>query len=61
MNIKTAQYVKVLGKDDNGSILVRLVDEPNKCIGVPLDPDNADYQEILRQVKEGTLTIKDAE
>ena len=28
---------------------------------VPLDPDNRHYAEILRQVKEGTLTIKDAE
>lgn len=28
---------------------------------VPLDPDNIDYAEILKQVKEGKLTIKDAE
>ena len=28
---------------------------------VPLDEDNADYAEILKQVKEGTLTIKDAD
>ena len=28
---------------------------------VPLDPDNSHYAEILRQVKEGTLTIKDAD
>ena len=28
---------------------------------VPFDPDNTDYVEILRQVKEGTLTIKDAD
>ena len=28
---------------------------------VPLDPKNADYAEILKQVAEGTLTIKDAD
>jgi hypothetical protein len=28
---------------------------------VPLDPDNRHYAEILKQVKEGTLTIKDAD
>ena len=28
---------------------------------VPMLQDNEDYQEILKQVKEGTLTIKDAE
>ena len=28
---------------------------------VPLDPDNTDYAEILKQVEAGTLTIKDAE
>ena len=26
---------------------------------VPINEENTDYQEILRQVKEGTLTIKD--
>ena len=28
---------------------------------VPLDPDNTDYAEIMRQVQEGTLTIQDAD
>ncbi len=29
--------------------------------GVPLDPANRHYAEILKQVKAGTLTIKDAD
>ena len=37
------------------------VEEGNKVSFVPLDPDNTDYAEILKQVKEGTLTIKDAD
>ena len=28
---------------------------------VPMDKDNTHYAEILKQVQEGTLTIKDAE
>ena len=28
---------------------------------IPLDPNNRHYAEILKQVKAGTLTIKDAE
>ena len=28
---------------------------------VPIDADNRHYAEILEQVKEGTLTIKDAD
>ena len=28
---------------------------------VPLDKENADYTEILKQVADGTLTIKDAD
>ena len=61
MDIQSAQYVKVLGKDENGSIKLKLVDEPNVCFSIPLDPKNVDYQEVLKQVKEGKLTIKDAE
>ena len=28
---------------------------------VPVEPDNIHYKEIIKQVKEGTLTIKDAD
>ncbi len=60
MNIKTAQYFKDM-TDKVSSIQVTLVDEPNLFVSVPLDPNNTDYAEILKQVKEGTLTIKDAD
>ena len=30
-------------------------------LSIPLDPANRHYAEILKQVKEGTLTIKDAD
>ena len=33
----------------------------NGNMGVPNDPGNSHYQEILKQVEAGTLTIADAE
>tara|TARA_B100000900_G_scaffold304970_2_gene263594 strand:+ start:300 stop:482 length:183 start_codon:yes stop_codon:yes gene_type:complete len=30
-------------------------------LSIPLDSDNSDYIEIMRQVDAGTLTIKDAD
>jgi len=56
MNITSAQYV-VLG-DGHKSIKITIDGEE---MSVPLDPDNRHYAEILKQVKEGTLTIKDAD
>ncbi len=60
MNIKTAQYFKDI-TDKVSSIQVTLVDEPNVSVSVPIDPNNRHYAEILKQVEEGKLTIKDAE
>ena len=36
-------------------------DVGDKNLIIPLSNDNRHYAEILRQVKEGTLTIKDAD
>ena len=30
-------------------------------VSVPLDPDNTDYAEVLRQVEAGELTIEEAD
>ena len=35
--------------------------QPLMGMFVPNDPDNRHYAEILKQVKEGKLTIKDAD
>lgn len=40
---------------------LRVITSDNKVLGVPKDTNNRHYQEILEQVKAGTLTIKDAE
>ncbi len=57
MNIKSAQYYK--DHDGNNCSITVVTDE--KTLSIPLDPENTDYAEILKQVKEGTLTIKDAD
>ena len=54
MNISEAQYTTTEKKT------IRIV-EDSVVRFVPLDPNNRHYAEILKKVKEGTLTIKDAE
>ena len=56
MNITSAQYIKF--EKENESIKATIDDTE---MFVPLDPDNRHYAQILRQVEEGKLKIKDAE
>ena len=56
MNITSAQYQSF--KDKNVSI--KVIVDGVECV-VPLDPDNRHYNEIMRQVEAGELTIADAE
>jgi len=56
MNITSAKYNSF--EDKNVSIQATI---DGVEMSVPLDPDNRHYAEILKQVKEGTLTIKEAE
>ena len=58
MNIKDAQYMKS-PIDENAVNIKATVDGEEAWI--PIDPNNRHYAEILKQVKKGTLTIKDAE
>jgi len=58
MVIENAQYVLTHGTTENSSINCTI---DGVAMSIPLDPDNRHYAEILRQVKAGTLTIKDAE
>ena len=58
MNITSAQYVRDNLTGDNGSINA-VID--GITLGVPIAEGNRHYDEIMRQVNEGTLTIADAE
>tara|TARA_X000000950_G_scaffold2851_1_gene2926 strand:- start:908 stop:1087 length:180 start_codon:yes stop_codon:yes gene_type:complete len=59
MNIKDAQYYLNEDGTDNQGIKVTM--DNDKVMYVPLNPNNMDYAEILKQVADGDLTIKDAD
>ena len=60
MNITSAQWVKnsVDPKEDPQSIEITVDGE---TMYVPKDPNNRHYEEVLKQVDAGALTIKDAD
>ena len=58
MIITNAQYTKDLITE--AVVTIKATIDGTEMF-VPLDPANRHYAEILKQVKEGTLTIKEAE
>ena len=59
MQIKNAQYIIDNVSDSTDNIAVIATIDGTSCT-VPLDPANRHYAEIMRQVKEEGLTIKEA-
>jgi len=57
MNITDAQYMRY-DEDSNVSIIATI---DGQVLGVPINPENTHYAEIMRQVEAGTLTIADAD
>ena len=57
MNIQTAQYRN--DKEGNNVGIVSTIDGVE--YGVPLDPANRHYSEIMRQVEVGDLVIQEAD
>ena len=56
MNITSAQYHQY---DGSNACIEAVID--GDTYSVPLDPANRHYDEIMRQVEAGELTIKDAD
>ena len=56
MTITSAQYFQFDGANSGIKAIINGAE-----VIVPLDPDNKEYAEILRQVEAGTLTIEDAD
>jgi len=56
MNITSAQYIQDEGVN---TAITATID--GKELSVPLDPANRHYDEIMRQVAAGDLTIADAD
>tara|TARA_R110001592_G_scaffold272945_1_gene539806 strand:+ start:1501 stop:1725 length:225 start_codon:yes stop_codon:yes gene_type:complete len=66
MNITSAKYKSRSEYDADGKVtstsncaIIATID--GEDYGVPLDPNNSEYAEIMKQVTDGTLTIKDAD
>ena len=60
MKIENAEYSKgVLDTKDKVVSILATID--GKLSSVPIEEGNRHYDEIMKQVKEGTLTIKDAD
>ena len=58
MDITEAQYIK---HKQLGHIMAVKVTINGQVNYIPLNPNNTDYAEILKQVKEKKLTIKEAD
>ena len=63
MKFKDAKYLKN-DAGDNCIVEITFLDDNDKVITtshVPMDEENTHYIEILKQVKDGDLTIADAD
>ena len=58
MIIRNAKYVNNIDTNNKMAISAEI---NGVTQFVPLDDDNTDYEEILKQVDDGTLTIADAD
>ncbi len=58
MEIKNAKYQKDIGSSENNCVVAEI---DGQVWTVPMDENNSYYAEILKRVKEGTLTIADAD
>ena len=67
MNITSAQYKSRDTYADDGTTVVStanvsvIAEVDGEVLGIPLDPNNRHYAEILKQVDNGDLTIADAD
>ena len=58
MNITSAKYIKDIISDEVVGIIA-VID--GKTLSVPIDEGNRHYDEIMRQVDAGTLTVEAAD
>ena len=57
LNITSAKYVRGL----SGELVTVMIVVDGETMGVPIDPANRHYAEIMKQVAAGDLTIADAD
>ena len=54
-------FAKYITNDSNENRMVKIIVVGGKTWDVPMNSENSDYAEIMRQVEAGELTIQDAE
>tara|TARA_Y100000022_G_scaffold193126_1_gene196034 strand:+ start:627 stop:812 length:186 start_codon:yes stop_codon:yes gene_type:complete len=61
MDIKSAKYIKDSLANDGSYSNIRLVLNDGVVVAVPINTENLDYVELMKQVDAGELTIEDAD
>ena len=61
MDIKSAKYIKDTLANDGSHSNIRVVLNNNTVMAVPINTENSDYVELMRQVDAGELTIEEAD
>ena len=61
MDIKSAKYIKDALANDGSYSNIRLVLNDGVVVAVPINTENLDYVELMKQVDAGELTIEDAD
>ena len=61
MDIKSAKYIKDSLANDGSYSNIRLVLNDGVVMAVPINTENLDYVELMKQVDAGELTIEDAD
>ena len=61
MDIKSAKYIKDSLANDGSYSNIRVVLNDDTVMAVPINTENSDYVELMRQVDAGELTIEEAD
>ena len=61
MDIKSAKYIKDTLADDGSYSNIRVILNDDTVMAVPINTENSDYVELMRQVDAGELTIEEAD
>ena len=61
MDIKSAKYIKDSLANDGSYSNIRVILNDGVVMAVPINTENLDYVELMKQVDAGELTIEDAD
>ena len=61
MDIKSAKYIKDTLANDGSHSNIRVILNDGVVMAVPINTENSDYVELMRQVDAGELTVEDAD